>query len=111
MNLAFIRTKYFPGQSASGINEGNCFIWAYIVKALYPHAKLYSASGHAFIKIGNKFYDSERPLGVLTWKQLKATSYCDPLDEEVIEQSKDSFRNYWGFTENVVKKVMLGAEK
>ena len=59
------------GFSASGINYGNCYHWAYVAH-LVTGGDLCSSWGHAFIKINGKYYDSECLHGANNWKKLRA---------------------------------------
>lgn len=52
--------KYDLGNDAS-INFGYCFIWAYLVWALWPGegVTFLTAKGHVVVKFENHYYDSE----------------------------------------------------
>ncbi len=56
------------------INYGDCWIWAVIANKVIKHSKLYesinSCLGHAFIKIGQCYFDSEEHFGVKNWMDL-----------------------------------------
>ena len=80
---------------------GSCFKWAWIVHLLdtVPKAELYTmvvGGGHAFVKIGGKYYDPEVPNGVGDWRDLPA--FQDGAvyeDEDVVHQSPTQFQNFW----------------
>jgi hypothetical protein len=64
--------KFFGLRSPKEINEGWCYKWALAVFFATPGSKLYtSRAGHAFVKVGNRFYDSESIRGVKKPENLK----------------------------------------
>lgn len=49
-------------RNADSINWGYCFIWAYLVWALWPNQNevtFKTCTGHVVVKYGNRYYDSE----------------------------------------------------
>jgi hypothetical protein len=60
--------------NVSHINNGYCAQFASDIIKLYPSAEYYweeyKGIPHAFVKYNNKYYDSESPNGVLSWKDL-----------------------------------------
>ncbi len=71
LNLSWIFKQHFAfHRHPKYVNEGDCYIWAYIAFLENPGALLFSTWHHAFIKIGNLYYDSESPQGVRHWKEL-----------------------------------------
>lgn len=75
------------GLGKQDIRGGDCMAWAAVVKRFIPIAELMSTSGHAFVKIGSKYYDAEAPKGVSDWKQLpifkgKRQSIADTFSNE-----------------------------
>ena len=73
MDLSFVKNDFFPNLSAKKINYGNCFNWAYIVYLFYPEkTSLYYDDKfiHAFVGIGNLYFDSECPTGIDDWEKL-----------------------------------------
>ena len=53
-------------KNADDINWGRCFIWAYLVWALWPNdgeVTFKTATGHVVVKRGELYYDSEHPEG------------------------------------------------
>jgi len=104
-SLAHITKEYFKGELACDINGGDCFIWAYIAKKLYPQAKLYTVpyfGGHAFIKLGTLYYDAEHPRGLKNWKKLKTFQGHKLFDAMAEEQSVQKFKRYWKCSDEVV---------
>lgn len=78
LNVAFINKRFFPDYlDVSVINEGECFVWAYIAYRLYSNLELWDMEAHAFVRCRKtgKFYDSERPKGVVDWRDLPATNF------------------------------------
>lgn len=75
--VASILRAIFPGGRLipRNLNVDDCYIWAYVVSKIVPDSKLcevyFKTGTHAFIQVGNLFYDVEDTLGVLDWKSLK----------------------------------------
>lgn len=65
-------TKYMTIYS-----HGLCFYYAYVVTQVFENVTAYSyinrkfMNGHCFLKINNKYYDSENPEGVSDYKDLQ----------------------------------------
>lgn len=77
LNVRFINRHFFPGEPVEIINQGECFLWAYLAYRLYKDVELWDMGSHAFVRSKNtgRFYDSERPQGVEDWKDLPATNF------------------------------------
>jgi len=78
LNVDFINKTFFKEyKDVAVINQGECFLWAYIAYRLYKNVELWDMECHAFVrdKVTGKFYDSERPLGEENWKDLPATNF------------------------------------
>ncbi len=111
MRLAEVADKYLSHVHASRINCGHCYVWAWIVAAYVPSAKLWCDTlregwngqpyaYHAFPRIGNRFFDSESPQGVLDPGELmcfrKNMQHPSKTVRELCEQhTPKSFWNYW----------------
>lgn len=85
--LKTVNKLAFSGMTSSEINSGDCYNWAAVVKRLIPNSELIRFEGHAFVKIGLKYYDAERLNGVLDWKKLPSN------------KSGHLYRDYDTFTE------------
>src|SRR5574338_1007455 len=71
---SLITKEFFPEyKDVSVINEGECFIWAYLAHHIFRNVKLVYNDHHAFVKYGNRFYDSEVLKGSPDWQDLPAT--------------------------------------
>ena len=79
IDVGYINRTFFPNDlnNLREINNGRCFLWAYIAYELYEHAQLCDIGAHAFIhsKLDDKFYDSEKPDGECDWVDLRATNF------------------------------------
>lgn len=79
LNVRFINRRFFPNdlKNIAEINEGRCFLWAYIAASLYEDVELWDMGAHAFVrsKKTGKFYDSEVPKGSEDWRDLRATNF------------------------------------
>jgi hypothetical protein len=73
-NGTYISNTFYGGWRRSAINCGECYSWAYIAYKIFYEVsiELWSTDSeyHAFIKIHDKFYDSQRPNGIIDWRQL-----------------------------------------
>ena len=72
--MKFTHLKNLIGHKPWKINNGWCFVWALYAREEIPFAQLFTYlphGGHAFVKIKDKYYDAESPLGVTHWKKLK----------------------------------------
>ena len=104
----FLKTKNL--KLPKDINRGNCYRWAYVAYMLYG-GDLISVErfgAHAFIKIGNKYYDSESPQGVEDWKHLPfftKPSAVDVSDKDAIQLPPEKFQTYWGFSQQEVVHI------
>lgn len=71
---SLVTKEFFPGyQDVSVINEGECFIWAYLAHSLFIDVELWYNGSHAFVKYHGRFYDSEVLRGSPDWADLPAT--------------------------------------
>jgi|SRR3989304_2471428 len=109
-DLSHITNQFFPDVPVCYINRGYCYYWVYIAKILYPQGELftlYTYGGHAFIKIGDLFYDSDSPKGVRSWKRLKVLKNTPPLDETMLHrQTLKEFAKWWGIrTRSINSKI------
>lgn len=94
--------KMIRATNPSSINWGNCYNWAAAVFLRVPDAELITLKnlgGHAIVKVGNFYYDSEHPDGV---SEIEDLGYFvawnrDPVMAEFIFHGKDlkSFKEYW----------------
>lgn len=104
LNVAFINKTFFPDyKDVKVINQGECFLWAYIAFQLYEGVQLWTFGSHAFVKYKGKFYDSERPRGVKDWKDLPATNFgqgcgCWACSKPARRQTVNAFKKpgSWG---------------
>jgi 3'-phosphoadenosine 5'-phosphosulfate sulfotransferase (PAPS reductase)/FAD synthetase len=129
LDVDFINRTFWPEyQDVSVINEGECFIWAYIAYHLYEDVELWSFGNHAFVKYHGKFYDSERPNGEDEWEDLPATNFgkgcgcwscTKPARKVTPNLFKDDkhwgkqtkrFNVTWGRLRELVRKVVEGHE-
>ncbi len=102
----------------SVINEGECFIWAYLVFLLFKDVELWYMNSHAFVKYRGRFYDSERLRGVSDWQDLPATENGDDVAKRfTVAQFKHGWRGQpqrfnttWEKLESGVRKVLRSAE-
>lgn len=105
-----ITEVFFPNDFSfpRGINYGRCFIWASFTNLVFPEALLFDTCEHAFIKMENKFYDSERLEGVEDWTDLPAAHgghigqcglpWCPHRNQDpnrALHLPRSIFRNHW----------------
>lgn len=110
---AFLEDPWFDVQDPLEINCGDCYRWAYTAYLIYG-GTLYSFENkylaHAFIKIKNKYYDSESPDGESDWKHLKFFLEDRPSHifntTPIAHESEAEFFDYWNFKSHEVRKVL-----
>ena len=118
---AYIKNYRRRLKSPADINKGDCFRFAYLAHKIFGgqlisvtvHVEFFTEEfepdgSHAFLKIDNKYYDSESVLGVDDWQRLAYFKDADeaPFDffyEVKIHRSALSFRRYWAFNKAKVR--------
>lgn len=115
LRLETVADRHLPHVSPHAVNEGHCYVWAWIVAAFVPQAALWSDTlrflpwsedgerpyaYHAFPRIGNRFFDSESPHGVLDPAELKCFKRCPRHPEKTVwelseKHTPKSFWEYW----------------
>ena len=101
-----ITKNYFPKyiKQPAVINNGRCWIWAYLTFKSFKNVELWDTCGHAFIKHEDKFYDAERVNGELDWTNLPAANagFVDPCDvcgpigrTEALSLTEEAFQYHW----------------
>jgi hypothetical protein len=92
------------------INNGNCFNFAYFLYLKLHRANpvtFYSTptnGGHAFIKIHNRFYDSDTPTGTSDWRDLHAIYDKQVAPTDAFPQKHDIFIKYWNLNLPKIRK-------
>lgn len=99
LNLNWITRKHFDSLIPRSVNAGNCYNWAFIAYSNYINVQLFTIDefgGHAFIKIGARYYDAQNPIGVAHWSQLSMIwEMGDYMKMNPREQSLAEFLLYW----------------
>lgn len=91
---SLITKEFFPGyRDVSVINEGECFIWAYLAHLIFLDVELWDVSCHAFVKHRGRYYDSEVLKGSPDWQDLPATEDANGPPRK---HTADSFKRSWG---------------
>lgn len=92
-------TRRLGGMRPNRINQGYCFIWALLAAEAHPEAVLYSCrtyGGHAFIGLHGKFYDAQRPRGVLSWRSLPFFAHVPSTATGIVKaQRHKTFVKTW----------------
>lgn len=112
------KTFFSTYDDVSVINQGKCFIWAYLTFLLFKDVELWYMNSHAFVKYRGRFYDSERLQGVYNWQDLPATENGDDIAKRfTVEQFKHGWRGQpqrfntsWGKLESEARKVLRHAQ-
>lgn len=75
----------------ASINYGYCFIWAYLVWALWPGdgVSFVTTAGHVVVKFNNNYYDSEHCEG-----QPKISNWCG-MDRDRVRKVVDVKTMCW----------------
>ena len=90
---SLIPKKFFKHhKSPDTINEGECFIWAYLSHLVFKDVEIWYMNTHAFIRYRGKFYDSERLKGESDWRDLPATKCGTTVAKRY---SVERFKRYW----------------
>jgi hypothetical protein len=97
LNARFITETFFPQykDKPQVINYGQCFQWAYIAFHLFEDVELWDTHTHAFIKYKGKFYDSERPDGVLNWRDLPQADCRCKYCSNAVMHDECAFKKEW----------------
>jgi len=87
-------------QDPSVINQGRCFIWAYLAFKLFKSVQLWHTPNHAFVKYQKNFYDSQTLQGVSDWAHLPIHQYRQKTFPKylliAIRLSEKEFHFEWG---------------
>jgi hypothetical protein len=75
------------------INEGECFIWAYLAHLVFKGVELWHAPTHAFVRYRGRFYDSQRLRGELNWRDLPAADWDER--DKAVRSSASVFKHEW----------------
>jgi hypothetical protein len=96
-NPSIIQSIFFPTIAHPiEINFGDCFKWAWIASRLFDGVQLWSHETHAFIKRGDKFYDSEYLAGIKNWRNLRTIKDFGESDQPIsMRMTKEQFIAYW----------------
>ena len=80
------------------INDGDCYHWALLVSYIFEEVEFYSVDGHAWIKLGELYYDSESVCGVKDYDNLKCFTRWPWLKKDVVFKhiSRSEFKKFWG---------------
>lgn len=92
-----ITQEFFPQylDKPQTINWGQCFQWAYLAFLLFEDVELWDTHTHSFIKYKGKFYDSERPNGVLKWRELPAADCRCKYCSTPVKHTECEFKKQW----------------
>lgn len=84
------------------INKGLCMRWAYIAYQMFEGVELWDIGSHAFVRVGDKFYDSERLQGEEDWRDLPACNFgvgcgpgCKRCQQGAARRTLEDFQSYW----------------
>jgi hypothetical protein len=105
VNLRIINDLYFSDFKGGEevINTGWCYIWAWMARLHLKEAKFCTVftrwNCHAFIKLGDNYYDGEALKGKKNWKNLPFFAVgCSKADRDECELqilTKAQFTNLW----------------
>lgn len=116
-SATFITKTFYPGWKPAVINCGECYSWAYCALKVFPNSGIELCNTenneHAFIKIGNLFYDSESVRGVKDWRQLHCITFMARGSKYLMRAQKYSLSKYkslwnnkdhWKKLDNLIKE-------
>jgi hypothetical protein len=82
--------------SPSLINRGHCMRWAFTAYLMFQGVELWDIRSHAFVKVGNKFYDAERLMGERDWRDLPACNFGVSCGSSPAKhRHPDNFKRLW----------------
>lgn len=96
------KTYFYDFEDISVINTGWCYVWAWLARLRYPRAELWVFDDadhmHAFVRVGNLWYDAERPKGVNRISDLPFFQDHDIVRpwENAYRFSDQSYQEAWG---------------
>ena len=94
----FINRVFYPLEYSRAtlqtINSGRCYDWAYYAYCLWNNVQLWSCDTHAWVHVGEKFYDSESPDGVRDYSQLGCNSRWG-WEKEPKPMNIGTFKSMW----------------
>lgn len=95
-SATFVNLVFFPEYAEDElplINRGRCYDWAYISYCLWYGVKLWSSWRHAWIQVGDKFFDCEAVNGVSSYEELPCNLRARKCKAELLATT--DFQNYW----------------
>jgi hypothetical protein len=104
LDLTWITETYFRSfEDRNQINDGWCYVWAWLAKLAHPEAQLISFDGgvdgaHAFIQIGDLYFDSSFPCGAVDPVQFaffNGEPFSSPDDGYLLHQTPQEFKAWW----------------
>lgn len=107
IDARLITRRYFGDfEDPSVINSGWCFVWAWMARLHFGTgaglcwvSEVYrgreGGRGHAFIKHGRRYYDSDRPDGVTRFADLPAVRWVGRGRVVHIDAKPDDFYLAW----------------
>lgn len=116
---SLVTKEFFPDyRDVSVINEGECFIWAYLAHLIFLDVEIWDVSCHAFVKYRGRFYDSEILRGSPDWQDLPATEDAEfPARKHSVASFKKEWRanpkwfdTSWSEIEARARKVLRRAQ-
>lgn len=73
-NATFVSRHFFPtyfkNKALDNINYGRCYDWAYFAHRLFG-VDLWTTDYHAWVRYGNRWFDSETHNGVVSFMDLR----------------------------------------
>ena len=110
-DFSSVAAEFFPKLSPEDINGGDCFNWAWVVYHKAPGAQLVQSVryDHAFVQIGNSYFDAEHPTGsdiVNILPELrKVKRGSDRFNDSFETVSPTKFRKRWKVSSRILNGV------
>lgn len=109
VDLRWITRKYFwDFDDPAVINSGWCYVWAWLAWLAHPDAQLITFHDHekdrsayeqhAFVQIGELYYDSSRPAGckVVTEMEFFEDFHDHVREKWIMRMTPEQFKSWWG---------------
>lgn len=98
-DASFISKVFYPREwkygLLSSINTGRCYDWAYKAFCLWSDTELWTTERHAWVRCGDKFFDSESPNGVPSVDKIPCNERYGWDEVEPTAMTVESFKEFW----------------
>lgn len=87
--------KEWKGRYLDAINSGRCYDWAYIAYCLWSDVLLWTTDSHAWVQVGNSYFDSESIYGLKDHRKLRCNTVWPGDELKPTVMTIRNFKIYW----------------